>query len=76
MIYSCWMEELRQFHVECSQCTTFTITAPLAERFRCGLHPDERRLVGWLSRYLRDAGDDDDREITEYSWIGLAAEGQ
>lgn len=73
---ACWMGERRQFLIECPQCTTFTITAPLAARFRCALHPEERQLVDRLSRYLRDANDDDDREITESSWIGLAAEAE
>ena len=73
---ACWIEERRQFFIECPQCTTFTITAELAARFRCALHPDERRMVDRLSRYLRDAGDDDDREVTESSWIALAAEAE
>ena len=72
----CWMEERRQFLVECPQCTTFTITAQLTARFRCELHPDHRRLVARLSRYLRDAGEDDEREITEDSWTWLAAEAE
>lgn len=47
----------------------------MANRFRCLLAPDERRMVDRLSRYLRQAGDDDDREVTEESWLRLAAEG-
>ena len=73
---SCWLEDPGQFLVECPHCTVFTITAPLAARFRCEFHPDERRLVARLSLYLRGAGDDGDREITADSWIGLAADGQ
>ena len=69
-----WLEEYRQFLVECPQCTTFTITPTLAARFRFVLVPDERRLVERLSRYLQQAGDDDDREVTEDSWVGLAAQ--
>ena len=69
-----WMEERSQFFVECPGCTTFTITGTLAARFRCALHPDERRHVDRLSRYLHHAGDDDDREVTEDSWQRMAAE--
>ena len=69
-----WIEEYRQFLVECPRCTTFTITPTLAARFRFVLVPDERRLVERLSRYLQQAGDDDDREVTEDSWVGLAAQ--
>ena len=71
-----WVQERRQYLVECPQCMTFTITARLAARFRCVLHPDERRLVARLSRYLRDASDDDDRQITEDSWIRFATEAE
>ena len=46
----------------------------MANRFRCLLEPDECRMVERLSRYLRQAGDDDDREVTEESWLRLAAE--
>lgn len=70
-----WLEDKEQFLVECSLCTTFTITAYLAGRFGCLLVPYERTMVERLSRYLREAGDDDDREITEDSWLRLAAEG-
>ena len=72
----CWVAERRQFLVECPRCTTFTITASLAARFGCGLHRDESRLVARLSRYLRDAGDDVEREITEASWTWLAEEAE
>ena len=70
-----WFDEQQQFLVDCPLCTTYTITAGLARRFRCLLAPDERRLVDQLSRYLQQAGDDDDREVTEDSWRRLVAEG-
>ena len=67
-----WIEERQRFLVECPQCTTFTITERLANRFRCLLEPDERRLVAQLSRYLQHAHEDDDRDLTEDSWVSLA----
>lgn len=73
--YAGWIEEQQQFLVDCPHCTTYTITAGLANRFQCLLAPEERHLVDRLSHYLRDAGDDDDREVTEDSWLRLAAEG-
>lgn len=69
-----WFDEQEQFLVDCPHCTQYTITPGMADRFRCLLAPDERRMVDRLSRYLRQAGDDDDREVTEESWLRLAAE--
>ncbi len=69
-----WVDEREQFLVDCPQCTPYTITLGMANRFRCLLDPDERRMVERLSRYLHQAGDDDDREVTEESWLRLAAE--
>ena len=73
-IDACWIDEYQQFLVGCPVCTTYTITLGLANRFGCLLVPDERRMVGRLSGYLQRAGDDDDREVTEGSWLRLAAE--
>lgn len=74
-IHTFWFDEQQQFLVNCPHCTTYTITRGLASRFRCLLAPEERRMVERLSHHLRAAGDDDDREITEDSWLRLAAEG-
>ena len=70
-----WLGEQQQFLVDCPLCTTYTITAGLANRFLCLLDADERGMVEQLSRYLQQAGDDGDREVTEDSWRRLAAEG-
>ncbi len=75
LICPVWLEERQQFLVECSLCTTFTITPYLASRFGCLLVPYERNMVKQLSHYLREAGDDADREVTEDSWLRLADEG-
>lgn len=69
-----WIDEYRQFLVDCPLCTTFTITPGLVSRFQCLLIPSERRMVQRLSHYLQRAEDDDDREVTERSWLRLAAE--
>ena len=62
-VFACWVEEQRQFLVECLKCTTFTISAPMADYFRGARDPADRDVLNRLSRYLREAGDDDDREI-------------
>lgn len=59
--------------VECPLCSTFTITQSAARTF-ASLGPEEIGTLRLLSRYLRQAGDDDDREVTEQSWLKLAAE--
>ena len=69
-----WVDEQEQFLVDCPHCTPYTITLGMANHFRSLLEPDERRIVERLSRYLHQAGDDDDREVTEESWLRLAAE--
>ena len=74
LLYSQWLEEHQLFLVQCRQCTTFTITATLAELFQGSLAPHDRLLVERLSRYLYRAGDDDERELTETSWVRLSAE--
>lgn len=58
--------------VECPLCSTFTITLSAARTF-ASLGPEEIGTLRLLSRYLRQAGDDDDREVTEQSWLRLAA---
>ena len=70
-----WLDEQEQFLVDCPQCTPYTITPGMANRFRCRLASDDRGMVERLSCYLHQAGDDDDREVTEESWRRLAAEG-
>ena len=63
-----------QLIVDCQQCTTFTITKTLVELFQSSLTASERRLRKRLSCYLRNAGDDDERELTEMSCCWLAEE--
>ena len=70
-----WIDEHQQFLVGCPQCTTFTITETLARLFRHPLSADDRRLLKSLSYYLHNAGDDDERELTETSWVRLAVGG-
>ena len=69
-----WIDEKQLFLVDCQQCTTFTITKTLVELFRGSLTASERHLRKQLSCYLRNAGDDDERELTETSWCRLAEE--
>ena len=66
-----WIDEQQKFLVECQQCTTFTITKTLIEMFLGSLTTYEHHLKELLSRYLRNAGDEDEREITETSWRQL-----
>lgn len=68
------MEDRSQFFVECPERTTFTITARWLPVSVAACILKRRRLVDRLSRYLRHAGDDDDREVTEDSWQRMAAE--
>jgi len=70
-----WIPEYGQFQVRCPQCAVFTITASLAAQFGRSLSHDDRVWLKRLSTYLRNAGDDDEREVTEVSWRRLAAEG-
>ena len=63
------------FLVDCPWCTQYTITPTLAEGFAGPLSVPDRRLLERLSSYLRDAGDDDERELTEDSWRRLALGG-
>ena len=63
------------FLVDCTWCTQYTITSPLAEYFAGALTLPDRQLVRRLSRYLHEAGDDDDRELTAESWRRLAVGG-
>ena len=69
-----WIDDKLMFLIDCQQCTTFTITKTLVELFRGSLTASERRLRIRLSCYLRNAGDDDERELTETSWFRLAEE--
>lgn len=66
--------EYDQILVECSLCTTFTIARELAAAFRAPQNLKELHLLRLLSLYLRQAGDDDNREVTDVSWRILAAE--
>ena len=70
-----WIPEHGQFLVRCPQCTVFTITKSLAAQFDQSLPRDDRLWLKRLSCYLRNAGDDDDREVTEISWRRLAIDG-
>ena len=70
--FTLWLDEKNFFLVECPDCTTFTITESLVRLFRCALAPDDRDSLRRLANYLHNAGDDDDREITEESWRRLA----
>ena len=70
-----WIPENGQFLVRCPQCTVFTITASLASRFDQPISRDDRLRLNRLSCYLRNAGDDDDREVTEINWRSVAVDG-
>ena len=71
-IYGDWIDEKQLFLVDCTHCTTFTITESLVKQFKRPLTNSNRYLKTQLSLYLRSAGDDDDRELTETSWRQLA----
>ena len=69
-----WIDECKIFLVDCPTCTTFTIPEALARKFSQMWKPDDRQRLESLSQYLRRVGDDGDREVTEDSWMRLAAE--
>ena len=69
-----WIPEYRQFLVRCPKCTVYSIERALAVRFGQPLFLKDRVLLERLSAYLGNAGEDDDREITEASWRRLAVE--
>ena len=74
-----WIDEKEAFLFDCEECSTFTITrerrTALEEAWRVG----DREVLMYLeavSRYLRHADDDGDREVTDASWMSFAVEGQ
>ena len=75
LISGIWVEELGVFLVDCSRCTTFTISPALAAEFRQMRESGPCVDLESLSKYLREADDDDDREIREDSWHKLAVQG-
>lgn len=73
-----WIEEKQNYLFECEACSIFTITNERQQAFEKAWRCDDREVLMYLealSRYLRLAGDDDDREVTADSWMSLAAEG-
>lgn len=73
-----WVEQRRCVAVECDVCTTFTITTERLRAFRQAWRQDDRAILlrlEQLSRYLRRAGDEGERAVTEASWLALAIEG-
>ena len=75
-IFALWLEDNGMFAVECPDCTTFTITKSLAALLRCSVAQGDREALARLSGYLRSAGDDGERELTEESWMRLAGQKQ
>ena len=69
-----WIPEYGQFLVRCQKCTVYSIEPSLAARFGQPLFLRDRVLLERLSTYLCNAGEDDDREVTEISWRRLAVE--
>jgi hypothetical protein len=76
---STWIDEREVFLVDCDECTTFTITKERWTAFEDAWHVSDREILMYLeavSRYLRRANDDADREVTIASWMLFAIEGQ
>jgi hypothetical protein len=74
-----WIDERDRFLVECDHCMTFTITQKRRTVFIDAWRLDDRETfmrLESLSRYLRLAGDDCDRDVTAESWVTLALEGE
>ena len=69
LIEAHWIPEYRQFLFTCPSCTTFTITPQLDRSFRTELKGDPDILR--LCRYLSEAGEDDNRELTAESWRSM-----
>ncbi len=66
LIEAHWISEYSQFLFTCPSCTTFTIPPELDKSFGTEFRGDPD--IPRLSRYLREAGEDDNREITVESW--------
>lgn len=63
------------FLVNCSSCRYYTITQDLVVELAGPLSLPDRQLLRRLSACLREAGEDDERELTVSSWRRLAAGG-
>jgi hypothetical protein len=64
---------------ECEQCSTFTITTERMAVFANAWQRNDRETLMYveaISAYLRHAGDDDERHISDETWIKFAVEGQ
>ncbi len=74
-----WVDGNAIFLFDCEQCSTFTITmerlAAFEEAWRVG-DRDTLMCLEAISHYLRRAGDDGDRDITDASWMEFALDGQ
>lgn len=74
-----WLAENNRYLFDCEACSTFTITAERVKAFTDAWRAGDREILMCLeslSSYLRRAGDDDERDVTEDTWLALAIEGQ
>jgi Zn ribbon nucleic-acid-binding protein len=72
-----WLAERRVFLVSCESCSTFTITIERRDAFAAARERNDRdiiRLLDSLASYLRAATPDQDREVTEDSWLRFVVE--